>query len=176
MARKPSQGPAPGAGLLPALPGSRRGFTLVEVLIATALLGFSLVVMFGFHAQAARSSQHARKITACTYLAQSQMEELLSLSWTQTNRPSDLDAPLGDPSSASDEWAELPHPGSAAAVNGAGSTDTTYGQPVYTVSWAISEMDSEPTWLRIRVRCTYYDARFDTYKGTTISTYKYRDS
>ena len=26
---------------------SRRGFTLVEVLIATALLGFSLLVMFG---------------------------------------------------------------------------------------------------------------------------------
>ncbi len=65
----------------------RGGFTLVEVLIATALLGFSLIVMFGFHAQAARSNQQARKITACTYLAQAQIEQLLALSWTETAGP-----------------------------------------------------------------------------------------
>ena len=69
----------------------RRGFTLIEVLIATSLLGFSLVVMFGFHTQAVRSNMHARKLTDCVYLAQGQLEELLSLSWTKTSgRPDDL--------------------------------------------------------------------------------------
>ena len=72
---------------------SRKGFTLVEVMVATALLGFSLIVMFGFHAQAVRSNLHARKITDCTYLAQSQLEELLSLEWTQNGTvPGDLAA------------------------------------------------------------------------------------
>ena len=41
---------------------SRRAFTLIEVLVATALLGFSLIVMFGFHAQAVRSNREARKV------------------------------------------------------------------------------------------------------------------
>jgi prepilin-type N-terminal cleavage/methylation domain-containing protein len=153
----------------------RGGFTLVEVLIATALLGFSLIVMFGFHAQAARSNAHARKLTACTYLAQSQLEQLLALSWTQTSRPTELSAPLGDVTSAGDAWADLPHPAAVTEVNAANSSDSSLGEPVYRVSWSVEEMDSEPTWLRVRVRCTYYDQRFATYRGTTISSYRYRD-
>ena len=66
----------------------RQGFTLIEVLIATAMLGFSLLVMFGFHSQAVRSNMHARKMTDCTYLSQLQMERLLSLRWTDVIRPS----------------------------------------------------------------------------------------
>ena len=62
-----------------ALVRARSGFTLIEALIATALLGFSLIVMFGFHTQAVRSNLHARKMTDCTYLAQLQMERLIAL-------------------------------------------------------------------------------------------------
>ncbi len=160
----------------PAAWKGRRGFTLVEVLIATALLGFSLVVMFGFHAQAARSNIQARKITACTYLAQTQVEELLSLAWDLDYRPSALSAPLGDVTSSSDQWVNLSHPSSIVPVNAAGNTDLTYGQAIYSVSWSVEEMDSDPTWLRLRVRCTYYDVRFATYYGTTISSYRYRDN
>jgi prepilin-type N-terminal cleavage/methylation domain-containing protein len=153
----------------------RGGFTLVEVLIATALLGFSLIVMFGFHAQAARSNQQARKITACTYLAQTQLEQLLALSWTETNRPTELSSPLGDTTTSADPYSDLPHPGTIAEVNAADSTDATLGEPVYRVSWAVEEMDGEPTWLRVRIRCAFYDKRFATYRGTTISSYRYRD-
>ncbi len=153
----------------------RGGFTLVEVLIATALLGFSLVVMFGFHAQAARSNAQARKTTACTYLAQSQLEVLHSLRWTTTNRPAELSAPLGDNTTSSDPWTDLPHPSLVTEVNAANSSATTLGEPIYRVSWSVEEMDTEPTWLRIRVRCTYYDQRFATFRGTTISAYRYRD-
>jgi prepilin-type N-terminal cleavage/methylation domain-containing protein len=153
----------------------RGGFTLVEVLIATALLGFSLVVMFGFHAQAARSSAQARKITACTYLAQTQLEQLLAASWSQTYRPTELSSPLGDTTTSLDAWADLPHPGAVTLVNAANSTDTSLGQPIYRVTWSVEEMDTEPTWLRVRVRCTYWDQRFATFRGTTISSYRYRD-
>ena len=54
----------------------RRGFTLVEVLVASALLGASLIVMFGFHSQAVRANMNARRLTDCTYLAQAQMEDV----------------------------------------------------------------------------------------------------
>jgi prepilin-type N-terminal cleavage/methylation domain-containing protein len=153
------------------------GFTLVEVLIATALLGFSLVVMFGFHAQAARSNAEARKITACTYLAQSQLEQLLALGWNQVSRPAELDSPLGDLTGAGDPWADLPHEDTLKPyVNAANSTDTALGELIYRVTWAVTEMDSAPvTWVRLRVRCAYYDQRFATWHGTTVSSYRYRD-
>ena len=155
----------------------RRGFTLVEVLLASALLGISLVAMVGFHSQAARSNIHARKVTACTYLAQARMEELLALEWTDTSYPVDLQDIGGDPTDPSTPWTLLPHPSTGAwPVNALGNADSAYGQPEYWITWAIEAMDAEPTWIRIRVRCEYYDARFDTWKGTTVSTFRYRDT
>ncbi len=157
----------------------RQAFTLIEVLLATALLGFSLIVMFGFHAQAARSNLHARKITDCTYLAQAKMEELMALPWTEMNRPDELEDSVGeDPTTGADPWAWLEQPddgGQPSGVNAAGNTDTTYGQANYYITWDIEDMDSDESWTRIRVRCVYEDHRFNTWRGTTISSYKYRD-
>lgn len=156
-------------------PRARAGFTLVEALIATALLGFSLIVMFGFHSQAVRSNMHARKITDCTYLAQLQMERLIALPWTDTSRPTAL-TDLGSDSSSSSSWVDLPHPsGGPDAVNAAFTSDSDDGQATYYVSWDIEEMDSDVTWLRLRVRCKYQDKAFNVWKGTTISSYRFRD-
>ena len=154
---------------------ARGGFTLIEALIATALLGFSLIVMFGFHSQAVRSNMHARKITDCTYLAQLQMERLIALPWTETSRPSVL-TDIGGDSSSSDSWVDLPHPsGGPTAINAAHTSDSDDGEPTYHVSWDIEEMDSDATWLRLRVRCKYQDKAFNVWKGTTISSYRFRD-
>lgn len=158
----------------------RAGFTLVEALIATALLGFSLVVMFGFHTQAVRSNKHARRMTACTYLAQSQMERLLALDWTSTSRPSDLQDNLTDPTTASSPWAYLEHPASGSApspVNAAEETSNSggRGEPVYYVTWDVEDMDTDGTWARLRVRCQYDDEAFNSWHGTTISSYRFRD-
>ncbi len=158
-----------------------RGFTLVEVLIATALLGFSLVVMFGFHAQAVRSNYHARKITDCTYLAQGQLEELLAIQWTgeeASGRAPDLD----DGDGSTEEWGCLYHPEQNGTcpdpVNAEGSDSSGEDRPAptYYLTWEVDPMDAvEDTWLRVRVRCTYQDRTFNTWHGTTISTYRYRD-
>ena len=154
----------------------RRGFTLIESLIATGLLGFSLIVMFGFHSQAVRSNLHARKMTDCTYLAQLQMERLVALPWTETSRPDELKN-IGTDSSDSDSWAYLPHPsGGPSEVNAANETDSTNGEPTYFLSWDIYEMDDDVTWVRMRVRCQYKDVAFNQWKGTTISSYRFRDS
>ena len=155
----------------------RKGFTLIEVMVATSLLGFALVVMFGYHAQAVTSNKHARAITDCTYLAQSKIEQLISLPWTEASgRPS----ALADGDGAGGEWGALYHPNagsSPTAVNGRGTTEALFGNPAkYFLTWEIDSMDSvNDTWIRMRVRCTYQDNRINTTRGTTISAYRYRD-
>jgi prepilin-type N-terminal cleavage/methylation domain-containing protein len=158
---------------------ARRGFTLVEVLVASALLGASLIVMFGFHSQAVRANMNARRLTDCTYLAQAQMERLLSLTWTDAaGRPTDLQADFGvasDPTSLG-MWDDFEHPGGTITpVNAANSTDESLGPALYTVSWDVENLDSDETWVRLRVRCTYADPTFDTSHGTTISSYRFTD-
>lgn len=154
----------------------RGGFTLIEALIATALMGFSLIVMFGFHSQAVRSNMHARKMTDCTYLAQLQMERLIALPWSEDSRPSAL-SDLGDDESDTDKWTYLPHPsGDPDPVNAAHTEDEDDGEPIYYISWDVEDMDSEASWMRMRVRCQYQDKYFNKWKGTTISSYRFRDS
>lgn len=157
--------------------GSERGFTMVEVVIASALLGFSLVVMFGFHSQALRANMNARRLTDCTYLAQTQMERLQSMDWTSAARPSDLtDAGTVDADTV-DMFADLEWPGTGTEINAL--NDATPGAltpTLYTVTWDVEDMDTSATWVRVRVRCTYDDATFGTSQGTTISSYRYRDS
>jgi len=156
----------------------RDGFTLVEALIATALLGFSLVVMFGFHSQAVRSNRDARRMTACTYLAQAQLERLMSLPWTESSRHSDLVDSMTDPTSAADRWAFLEMPNGGAqptAVNAADETTSRLGKPFYYVTWDTEDMDTDGTWTRIRVRCQYEDAAFNSWRGTTVSSFRFRD-
>jgi len=154
-----------------------KGFTLIEVLMATSLLGFALVVMFGYHTQAVTANKHARAITDCTYLAQSKIERLISLPWTEASgRPSDL----ADGDGSGGKWDPLYHPNNGSTptvVSGLGSSDTSFGNPAkYYLTWEVDTMDSSAdTWVRLRVRCTYKDKRINTTRGTTISAYRYRD-
>ena len=157
---------------------SRRGFTLVELMVAASLLSFGFIVMFGYHNQAVRSNKHAKQMTDCTYLAQTKLERLLSLPWTASSRPSHLTDAGSDSTSTSNQWAFLPQPSSGnqpGAVNASNSANTNLGPKRYFLTWDIQEMDSAPTWLLVRVRCQYKDKEFNTWHGTTISSYRYRD-
>lgn len=159
----------------------RAGFTLVEVLVATALLGFSLVVMFGFHAQAVRSNMHARKVTDCTYLAQGQLEELLALPWsTSAGRHASLQTASA---TTTNPWDPLFYPSSGALptpVNALGEQELAESPGTaaasYYITWDIEDMTATTSdWIRIRVRCSYQDSQFGTWNGTTISTYRFLD-
>jgi Tfp pilus assembly protein PilV len=152
------------------------GFTLIEALIATALLGFSLIVMFGFHNQAVRSNMHARKMTDCTYLAQLQMERLMSLPWTNTARHADLQNNATDSTSAANLWVTLEHPSTGAvAVNAAHQTTNTLGEPTYFVSWDVEDVGTTEQWVKLMVRCQYRDDAFNQWHGTTVSSFRFRD-
>ncbi len=154
----------------------RAGFTMVEVMVASALVGFSLIVMFGFHNEAVRSNANARRMTDCTYLAQSQMERLLALEWRRGASISELtDRGGGDQGAGLTAALELP--ASPVPVNNSNATADTFLQPAeYTVTWDVTSMDSDNTWLRLRVRCTYEDPAFSARHGTTISSFRYRDT
>jgi type II secretory pathway pseudopilin PulG len=167
----------------------RQGFTLIEALIATALVGFSLIVMFGFHSQAVRSNRHARKMTDCTYLAQSKLERLMSLPWDSTDRHDSLvDGSVDATAAGSNEslWAFLEHAeswsgGEPEPINAAQSSDDDYGEPTYYVSWDVADPtviddDIGATWTQLKVRCQYYDDTFNEWRGTTISSFRFRDA
>jgi Tfp pilus assembly protein PilV len=155
---------------------ARGGFTIVEVMIAAALLGFSLIVMFGFHGQAVRANMNARRLTDCTYLAQTQMERLISMDWSGTSRPSDL-VDGGTDASIEGMWDDLEWPSAPVDVTSTNeTTGTTLLPTLYRVTWDVEDMDSDATWVRVRVRCTYEDSAFNTRHGTTISSFRYRDS
>ena len=158
---------------------SKRGFTLLEVMIASGVLASSLLLVFSFHTQAVRFNKNAKGLTDCTYLAQAKMERLLMLRWTQSSIHADLkDAGGADPTSSTDPWAYLEHPNSSSApgpVNASGNPQLTLGPRRYYVTWDAKMMDSAKTWMRIRVRCTFKDNTFNTQKGTTVSSYRFRD-
>jgi prepilin-type N-terminal cleavage/methylation domain-containing protein len=154
----------------------RAGFTLVEVMIASALLGMSLIVMFGFQSGALRSNMNARRLTDCTYLAQAQLERLVSLDWQSAATPSDLTDGGTDPTTL-DEYAKLEYPSAPAPVNVTNETTATWLTPVlYTVTWDATDVDDDDTMVLVRVRCTYDDTTFNTKHGTTISSLRFRDS
>lgn len=158
----------------------RAGFTLIEALIASALLGFSLIVMFGFHSQAVRSNMHARKMTDCTYLAQLKMEQLQSVPWTSVATPAALVDVGSDPTSSASPWETLLNLHDAGSGTGgpvdAQNQRVPTSDPGYWVSWQAESMDTDNTWVRLRVRCVYQDRAFNQWRGTTIASYRFRDS
>lgn len=52
------------------------GFTLLEVMIAMAILALSLVSLLGSQMESIRASRYARELTAATYLAEYQLIEI----------------------------------------------------------------------------------------------------
>jgi general secretion pathway protein I len=55
---------------------SRRGFTLLEVVVALAILGLSLLAIFDLNAGAVNNHAYAKRITVATMLARSKMTDL----------------------------------------------------------------------------------------------------
>lgn len=157
---------------------TRRGFTLIEIMVASAVMGFALVVMISLHSQAVRSNMHAKRMTDCTYLAQAQMEQLHALPWTSGSTPSQL-VDSGVDTTA--PWAYFEHPsaGSQPPARSSGNGPTTnyaFGPLAYYVSWDIEMMDTNSTWLKMMVRCQYLDRAFNQWHGTTVSSFRFRDS
>jgi len=115
----------------------RAGFTLLEIAIALGIFAVGMLGLTAMQLHAMRSGSSGRHATQAAAIAQSQMEQLQRLRWT--------DADLADTAGAF-----------TAPVT---QTNTVQGDPnqvemTYAVDWRIA--DVEPGWTRaIDVRVTW---------------------
>ena len=72
---------------------SERGFTLVEIMVAVVVLSIGLLASASMQLSAVRVNSSANGMTAATNLAQSSLEELMALQYTQVFTDPDL---IGD--------------------------------------------------------------------------------
>ena len=85
----------------------RKGLSLLEAVLASAIIGASFVAFFGLAGQTMASASDARHATICTFLAEGQLNRLLALRWVRgvaptasTNNYSEFNDLVADPSDA----------------------------------------------------------------------------
>ena len=140
---------------------SNSGFSLLEVLVATAILATSLVSLAQLFALSTRSNIGSRNMTYATVLAQQKLEELRSLSWGFDQ----VGLPISDITTDTTVTPETPTGGtglspsadSALQANTTGYVDyiDAYGNKmgggtvppqnaIYTRRWSISPLPTNP--------------------------------
>ena len=141
--------------------GSAAGFSLIEVIVATALLGTALVAVAQLFATSTRANANARASTFSMVLAQQKMEQLRGLVWrfdTAGNPVSDFQsnlavsppASVGGPGlSASPAGALLNSTaGYVAYLSPAGAYVGTGAAPVdgalYIRRWSVTPLPADP--------------------------------
>ncbi len=65
----------------------RKGLSLLEAVLASAIIGASFVAFFGLAGQSMASAADARHATICSFLAEAQLNRLLSQKWTRGAAP-----------------------------------------------------------------------------------------
>lgn len=127
---------------------SRDGFSLIEVMVAMLVLGFGLLTIASAQIYAVKGGQFARHRTQAVSIAQSQMEQLKSMRWTQI-------APTG--------W--------TAGVNIATAVEAPTNQieQNYTVQWRIADVLANQT-RNLDVRVAWTESNGNTKNYTVSST------
>lgn len=134
-------------------PGSG-GFTLVEVMIALAVLGFGLLAMALMQLTAMSGARSGRHTTQAAVIARDQMESFQRLAWT---------SPQLAPTAG---WT-TPVTITSTPDGGAGVEQS------YAVAWRITNVDAN--WIRnIDVRVTWNEPAFAG-RTLTISSTRYND-
>jgi prepilin-type N-terminal cleavage/methylation domain-containing protein len=139
----------------------QRGFSLPEVLVAMAILTFSLVALAQLFATATRANLNARTTTLSTSLSQQKIEQLRSLTWgfDQLGLPvSDFTSDTAvSPASPSGGTGLSPSPANSLLDNVTGYVDylNEYGESlgggagappgtVYVRRWSVEPLPTNP--------------------------------
>ena len=72
---------------------SEKGFTLVEILVAIAILAFGILAIASMQSASLRSTQHSYNVTEGTTWAQDRIEQLMTLPYNQINTGQDASDP-----------------------------------------------------------------------------------
>jgi len=136
-------------------PARRRGgFTLIEVMIAVAILGFGLLTMAVMQLTAMNGGRAGRHTTQAAVVARNQMEIFQRLAWTDPG----IVATAG--------W-------TAPVVVTTTPTGAAAAEQTYNVTWRITDLD--PNWIKnVDIRITWNEPRFAN-KTLTISGVRYND-
>jgi type IV pilus assembly protein PilV len=124
---------------------SQGGFSLIEVMIALAILAFGLLAMSGMQIHAMRGGASGRQSSQAAAIAQDKMEEFQRTAWTA----------LGNTSGWSSGVTEAP----------------TQGNQSYVVSWRIADVVTNAT-KSIDVRVTWSEPRRPN-RNLTVSSYRF---
>lgn len=154
------------------------GFTLLELLIAMAVLLIGLLALWGLHSAAITSNANAYRLGISTILAQDALEQIYGETYISASLYSnpDLDTTTcggAFPAVTIDGLEELPCyvDGSTIRVNGLGGTDATMGPVIYLRTYHLEDVvGSVNARLLIRVRVTYEDPHTGKRHGVTMGT------
>jgi len=157
------------------------GFTLLELLIALAVMMFGLLALWGLHGAAISSNANAYRLGVATILAHDTMEALHAETWTVGYSNPDLDTTACGgtfPTNVVDGLESLPCSldGTNVRVNGLGNTDSSLGPVLFLRTYHVEYMDpSSADRLLIRVRITYDDPNTAKRHGVTIGATRMSD-
>jgi Tfp pilus assembly protein PilV len=103
----------------------RKGLSLLEAVLASAIIGASFVAFFGLAGQSMASASDARSATICAFLAEGQMNRLLSQRWTRGSNPTTWINTSNDFGEFNDITAD-PMDAATAEADGSGYLYSTY--------------------------------------------------
>jgi len=133
---------------------SRAGFTLLEIAISLGVFAIGMLALAAMQLHALRSGSGGRHATQAASIAQSQMEQLQRLRWT--------DADLADTAGAFT---------ATIAQNNTVQGDPNQVEMTYAVDWRIA--DVEPGWTRaIDVRVTWDEEKRPN-RSVVLSSLRY---
>jgi Tfp pilus assembly protein PilV len=102
----------------------RAGLSLLEAVLASAIIGASFVAFFGLAGQSMASASEARNATTCAFLAESQMNRLLSVEWVKNTA-------AGSGTADTNIWAELDDLTADPSDGATSESDGTYLYSLY---------------------------------------------
>jgi len=126
-------------------PRHRRGFSLIEVMIALGILAFGLLTMSGMQIHAMRGGASGRQSSQAAAIAQDKMEEFQRAPWSTLTETSGWTSGVSEPHAQ--------------------------GNQNYVVSWRIADLVATRT-KSIDVRVTWSEPRRPN-RNLTISSYRF---
>ena len=150
---------------------SDRGFTLLEVLVATTLLFVAVAALAGLSVMATQANAHAKTTTFAALLAARKIEELRALSWgyDALGNPRSDSGLAASPSDALDQntsgYCDFLDPGGA--LLGGGTSPPT--QTAFVRRWSIQPLPSNPANVLV-VQVVVRRLRSGAAGGAVVST------
>jgi hypothetical protein len=101
---------------------NRKGLSLLEAVLASAIIGASFVAFFGLAGQSMASAADARNATICSFLAEAQLNRLLSQKWNRGAVPAAVTSTWSEFNDAQPD----PMDSATAEIDGLGYRYSTY--------------------------------------------------